>query len=548
MRIERWPALRVVGALICVEWVVVLALALTVRHNGWVYYQGGDQLWYYTLGWLLGHGHLWQTPVGYGWPTLLAPVAAVAGPNLVSALPAIVLFNVLILLPVAMAALYGIAARIGGRLFGYWALVLWITVPLLGILYTNPGYHQRYTELTLPQSLGLTAMSDFPAMVATVISLYFCARVVLSERPELLDALAAGAAGGFALGIKPATAFFLVGPALAFAARRYLASAAAFVGGLLPAIVALAVWKDRGLGYLPAIGHAGGRPFTGLASGAPALGLGLGQYFHSLAWARFLNNLDLLREHFWSGRLLEWLFVAGLIGLGRRSPRGLLLIGGAIVPFAVAKASYVSASVEDASVFRILMPCFPGFIVALACLPFLVPRPQGYAPVGWSQRRALGYRARIGTIATALVLTCLVPLVVFAVAGTGSSGPQAAYSLPGGQMPIPVGIDIGATARETAGQVRLSWAPQHPAGGHVFYRVWRAPEGPGLGLDCPGGNGGPRCKLVMDDLAPTTATTFADRPPPGRWVYRVAVAANWLNDPGYGDPYLASTPLRVRVP
>ncbi len=48
---------------------------LSVGHNGWIFYQGGDQLWLYTTGWLLAHGHLAQPLVGYGLPTVLAPIA-----------------------------------------------------------------------------------------------------------------------------------------------------------------------------------------------------------------------------------------------------------------------------------------------------------------------------------------------------------------------------------------------------------------------------------------------------------------------------------------
>ena len=48
----------VLGPLLGVQWIAVLALALTVRHNGWLYYAGGDQLWHYTGADLLAHGHL----------------------------------------------------------------------------------------------------------------------------------------------------------------------------------------------------------------------------------------------------------------------------------------------------------------------------------------------------------------------------------------------------------------------------------------------------------------------------------------------------------
>ena len=211
-RVEDLPVPRVLATFVVVQWLAVLATARTVRHAGWIYYQGGDQLWYYTLGWLVGHGQLTQTQVGYGWSAMISPIARIAGPNLVSALPAIVLLNVLVLLPIALVSLYGIAARIGGRLFGYWALLLWIGLPFIGILYTNPGYHQRYTELTLPQSFGLTAMSDFAAMVATLVSIYFLVKTLLSEHPQLLDGVAAGVAAGAAIAIKPATSIFLVGP------------------------------------------------------------------------------------------------------------------------------------------------------------------------------------------------------------------------------------------------------------------------------------------------------------------------------------------------
>ena len=90
------PATLLVPA-IAIQWLTTLGLALTVRHNGWLFYQGGDQLWYYDSGWLLAHGQIPLAFVGNGWPALLAPIAALGGPTLVPALPAIVLFNVLVL-------------------------------------------------------------------------------------------------------------------------------------------------------------------------------------------------------------------------------------------------------------------------------------------------------------------------------------------------------------------------------------------------------------------------------------------------------------------
>ena len=46
------------ATLIVLQWLAVATLALTVKHNGWLYYAGGDQLWHYTGAYLLAHGHL----------------------------------------------------------------------------------------------------------------------------------------------------------------------------------------------------------------------------------------------------------------------------------------------------------------------------------------------------------------------------------------------------------------------------------------------------------------------------------------------------------
>ena len=62
------------AVLAVLQWLAILGYALTVRHNGWIFYQGGDQIWLVTTGWLLGQGELGPPEVGYGWPLLLAPL------------------------------------------------------------------------------------------------------------------------------------------------------------------------------------------------------------------------------------------------------------------------------------------------------------------------------------------------------------------------------------------------------------------------------------------------------------------------------------------
>jgi hypothetical protein len=542
--VEALPAPRVIAAFIVVEWLTVLATGLVVRHAGWIYYQGGDQLWYYTLGWALGHGHLTQTPVGYGWSFLLAPIALVAGPNLVSAFPVIILLDVLVLMPVAMLALYGIATRIGGRLFGYWALLLWVVVPFIGIRYTNTGYHQKYTELLLPQAFGLTAMADFPTTVATLVSVYFCVRALTSEHPELLDGLACGAAAGVAIAIKPSTSIFLAGVALALAYRRRAAIAGAVLAGIVPALAALALWKDRGLGHIPLLSSSAPAP-GGLAAAHPIAGLDLHKYTHQVDWSRFLNNLDLIREHFWSNRLIEWLVIGGLIGLARRSRTAAFLVGGWFAAFAIIKGGYAQASVEDGSFFRVMMPSYPAFLLLLASVPLLLPHaPKALRDYTPTFRRPAA-RSRWALLGIAVLVSAVIPLAAFAAASRGPGVDPATVGAT--VMPIPGNIDIGLSAKVSGKQVVLSWRKQAPLGGPVFFRVWRG-RSDGFTCSTSTAPGGRICNVNLPEVGTTHEDRFIDRPGPGRWVYRVAVAANWLNDAGYGDPYLFSTPVAVNRP
>jgi hypothetical protein len=542
------PVWRVLVAFVVTQWLVVLLVAHTVRHTAWIFYQGGDQLWYYTSAWLLGHGHFTDTSVGYLWPSVLAPGAAIAGPNVLSLLPLIILFNVVVLMPVAMLALYGIAARIGGRLFGYWVLALWILVPLLGIKYTDAGYHQRYTELTLPTGFGLTGTADFPMMVSSIVAAYFCVRVVFDDRPQLLHALAGGVTGGIAVAIKPSAGLFIVGPALAFAAARRFREAGVFVAGMVPALITLSFWKYRGYGHLPIFGaqqHAG----HVVAAAAPVLALGVHKYIH-LNWSHFLTQLDGLREHFWSVRLIEWLVIGGAIGLARRSLRALLLIGGWFAAYVVFKGTFVEANVSDASLFRLMIPSAPAFVLLLASLPLLFPGvPQRLRPEPAGKPR-LSLRRRQAAIVAAVVVTSVFPFAAIAAASP-IKGPVPGATFIGvrGEPPIPNLIDIGLKATVHDGAVSLSWKSQHGIGGPVFYHVYRDRPTTNVYLCATGGAPAPRCEILLSDVGATHATHFVDRPRyRGPWVYRVGPSANWLDNTAYGDVYVMSSPIMVRVP
>jgi hypothetical protein len=525
----------VLGGLLVVQWLALLALALTVRHNGWLYYAGGDQLWHYSGAYLLVHGHLPPSIVGFGWSILLMPLALIAGPNLVSALPGIVLFNTLVLLPVALLCVYGIGARIAGRLFGYFAAGLWIALPYLGILFVEPGYHQKYTELTLPQLLGLTSVPDFPAMVALLVSAYFCLRAV--DTASWYVSGAAGLAAGYSIAIKPSNSIFLVAPALLLLVTRWRA-VVWFAVGLAPALVTLVLWKYRGLGELAAAPAEQVRVAAGVDSLLHRIHnpeLNSWQHLHDV----FLG----LREHFWVARVMEWLPVAGAIGLLARSRRAFLLIASWFAVFLLVKGTYVQASVEDASFWRIMMPAYPAYLILAASVVLLAP---GLRARPATEPLSLSGRRRTAVIAGAAAVFFVLPLGV--IAATSPLHDQGRQAVRVGDSLVPVSGGVGLEASAVNGMVRLSWRDRSASTASAFYRVLRSNR-PGA-TACAGRlrNAADDCRLYMD-LVPkaTRSTSYVYRPGPGNWTYRIGVAANWLDDPTLGDIYVVSPPVSVRV-
>jgi hypothetical protein len=510
----------------------VLALALTVRHNGWVYYAGGDQLWHYSGAHVIAHGHLPRALVGYGWSVLLAPIAAIAGPNLVSALPAIVIFNTVVLLPVALLCVYGIGARIAGRMFGYLAASLWIAVPYLGIVFVNPGYHQKWTELTLPQSLGLSSVPDFPSTVGLIVSAYFALRA--TQEPGWPAPVIGGLAAGYAIAIKPSNALFLIAPAILLLGVRWR-QVLPFAAGLAPALLTLALWKYRGLGEFAA---APGEQVRLASTG------GLLDRLHQPqlnSWSHLHQVILAFREHFWIARVIEWLPVAGCIALLLRSRRGFLLVGTWFVVYLLVKGTYVLASLDDATFFRLLMPAFPAYVLLTGSVVLLIPgiraRPDASEPI------LPPGRLRLAVLVAAAAFAAL-PLAAVASLPRLHDGGASAVQLDISLLPVSSAVEPTVLAGPSG--VRLSWHAPRSRGGAVFYRILRGHQPDVL---CGGrlNNAADDCRLYAEQIGVTRGTTFVDHPPPGRWMYRIGVSANWLNDTTLGDIYVVSTPVPITV-
>ena len=364
------PVWVVLGVVLVSQWIVVAIVASIAPHNGFSYYSGGDDTWYYTSAWVLGHGHIPQAYVGYGSSFLLAPLARLAGPSLVAGLPFVVAFNVIVLWPIALLCVYGIAKAIAGRGFAYFASLAWTVFPLASIPWFYPRYHHRLVDLVLPSTVGLVATADFPAVVFVLIATYFALRAITQGSFEA--ALMAGAAAGFALAVKPANAIFLPAPLAALLVARRPKELLLFCGGLVPALGALALWKYRGIGYLPAFSHSASALASGRLTPPPVGSLSFTHYF-KFNWAHLRNNMYAVREFTWSLRLLTWVLVAGVVALARRSGAFAVLFGGTLVSYIVLKATSPAVDVGSGSFFRFMMPAFPAFFFSLVSLPLLVP-------------------------------------------------------------------------------------------------------------------------------------------------------------------------------
>jgi hypothetical protein len=545
------------ASLVLVQWAALFVFVLVVRHNGWLFYQGGDQTYFYTSSWAISGGHLPEAAVGYGWSYLLAPITLAFGPSFLAGLPAVVLFQAFVLLPVGLYCVYAIAARIGGQALGYFAAAAWVVVPFAAIPLWDDRFHEKYTEQFLPQALGLTGLADFPSMVCLLVAALFCMRALDAE--DHLDGFVAGLAAGFAIGIKPANALFLAGPLLAFAAARRFRELVGFAVALLPSLLALALWKYRGLGHLPAL-TAPSETFAldaRLADGlqTPPLGLAEGRYL-DLDWSRLGDNYVELRDLFWGVPLLQSLPILGFAVTAARSLPKALLLGGWVAPFVLVKGSFEEVSLAGGTFLRLFMPGFPPLLILAALVPLLVPwlrretQQRAPAPAPPVRRRSVALGAAVFT---------LVPLLLFAALPPLEEGRAATISAQSVYVPVDGSFDLRADVSSQV--VELTWKAHESASADVFYTVYRSPvlfliqkgspvDFPTVfqGLLCDRASGGTaRCSIEMRQIATTRAARWAEGAPSGRWTYRVGVGANWRDDENFGDALVISRPVSVTV-
>jgi hypothetical protein len=260
------------------------------------------------------------------------------------------------------------------------------------------------------------------------------------------------------------------------------------------------------------------------------------------------------REFFWSARLLEFLPVAGFLGIARRSFPKAVFFAVWLASFFVVKGSSVAVNVESGSIWRLLMPAWPAYFFLAVSIPLLVPvwGPRLADRFATPLRAVRWPRAVLVAVAVALA----VPIV--STAALPSSEGKTAAKLPLQSLFLPVEREFGLNVTPVERGLDLRWSAQEPVGADTFYVVYRAPIEYHLqasdpraihqGILCEPTGHAPRCTLEMNEVARTRdERAVVTDPGPGTWTYRVGIAGNWRDDESLGDPFVVSKPLNVRV-
>ena len=383
-------------------------------------------------------------------------------------------------------------------------------------------------------------MADFPSMIAVLAAAYFVTRSLSPGR--IPDAVLAGLLLGAAGGLKPPNFIMGFGAVLAYLVARRWRELVVFGAAIVPTLLVLAFWKERGLGTIPAFAVEQVRMAAG-ATTPVALSNPLHQYFQ-LDTSHWREQMSSLREFFWSARVAQWAPFAGLLAV-LRVRRGAIacLLAGWLGAFILIKGFSDQASIESNTFWRLLMPAWPAYLLLFASIPLLVPTlARGLGGRLATPRSTSAVRWR--WIGVTLVLTVLVPAAATA-ASTRISPPTPAIAQvqsDGTNLLTPIDHGIAATATRAGTRVSLRWTSGGSWRANVFYRVYRS-DRPGGDLLCATGNKVSwTCYLYGRPIATTRGTTYVDPDAPPEATYRIGVGTNWANDPNLGDVFAFSEP------
>ena len=519
--------------LIAIQFGVVAWLALATPHNGWVWYSGGDATEYWSAQWTIAHGLIPQALIGWGLPILWAWAPLAAGTSLLSGLPLILLVNTLVLGPLALVLVWALADQLYGRLYAWTTALFWVLWPVLAIWAFSSDYRPKFEQYVLaPHWAGLTDMADFPSLVAVLATAWASVRAVRNGR--LGSALGAGVLGGILIGLKPANGFFLPALVVLFVTWRRPLMALGWAAGSLPALLTLAIWKQRGLGRLPLFSVSQPRhEATAAVSSLPAARYVPLDWHHlSVEWAE-------LGHVFWDLRFLEFLLVAGALGALRRNYRSGLFLIAWFASFYVLKGMSSQADITTTSYFRLTLPGLGAFALLVPAIGFLWPgagreRIADLPP----ESRALPRTP----LALAAAAAALLPLCIVLIEHPASTPRTVWLETASTEAPISHALDLHVT---TAGSsVLLTWHAAPRVGStRVSYAIFRTTGNDGCSLPSQGAR---RCQLNVPVTMFTPGLTATDHPGHGHFWYRVAAVADYRDIPTSTDLMLAGTAVDIR--
>ena len=221
----------------------------------------------------------------------------------------------------------------------------------------------------------------------SVASAAFAMRAIDGARHS---ALVAGLLTGAAISVAPTAAGIAIGILAAIAISRRWRSLLDAAIGLSVALVPTLVWRQRALG-------------------GPAVTLG-----HP-SWSTFQSSMAQIREYFWSNRLLQWLPIAGTVGVVRLMPALAALAAGWLAAASVLVVA-TTADFDGGRVFISLIPAWPAYALLVAAIPALAPTLTTRFGQHLEPRRDVT-DVRQGAVVASVVFLAALPLVLVVLLG-----------------------------------------------------------------------------------------------------------------------------------
>ncbi len=374
-------------------------------------------------------------------------------------------------------------------------------------------------------------------MVVLLVAAYFLLRPVATG--ATLDAVAAGLAVGFALAVKPANSLFLPAVLVALAFARRPRALGIFALRLIPSLLGLAMWKYRGLGYLPAFSHPPGRTRDGRPGST-------GHQPPPLREPRLVAPPPQPRQH----PRVHVEPADGLLGRsgGHRRPGPALLRRRCARSDVARLLPRDQGNVEAGRLRRRQLHdpsdrSIPRLLHARDLRP--VPRTDLRSPApargGRPGNLAPGdrrspCRCSAPSRSSASSWSALLPTL---------DSPAAARNL-NANLYLPLD-GFAVASHQSHRAVTLSWARQQPGGSRASYAIFRDPSDRAICV--PVRHAAADCTYFGTRVAAVkgNVTSWVDHPPPGTWAYRVALSATPVGPQVPTDYILLSRPVTVTV-